>query len=126
MPKVPKIYMMDNKEFAKKLELRTLQFAISIINISASLPKTAESLVIRNQITKSGTSIGANYREANRSRSKKDFKNKINISVSEASETVYWLDIIFELKWLEPNALNEILKESKELLAIFTSISNKL
>jgi len=117
---------MDNKEFAKKLELRTLQFAISIINISASLPKTAEALVIRNQITKSGTSIGANYREANRSRSKKDFKNKINISVSEASETVYWLDIIFELNWLDPNSINEILKESKELLAIFTSISNKL
>jgi four helix bundle protein len=117
---------MENKEFAKKLESRTLQFAISIIKISASLPKTAEALVIRNQITKSGTSIGANYREANRSRSKKDFKNKINISVSEASETVYWLEIIFELNWLEPNALNGIMKESKELLAIFTSISNKL
>lgn len=117
---------MDNKEFAKKLELRTLQFAISIIKTSASLPKTAEALVIRNQITKSGTSIGANYREANRSRSKKDFKNKINISVSEASETVYWLDIIFELNWLDPKSINEIMKESKELLAIFTSISNNL
>jgi four helix bundle protein len=117
---------MENKEFAKKLELRTLQFAISVIKMSASLPKSAEALVIRNQLTKSGTSIGANYREANRSRSKKDFKNKINISVSEASETVYWLEIIFELNWLEPNALNGIMKESKELLAIFTSISNKL
>lgn len=117
---------MENKEFAKNLELRTLQFAISVIKTSASLPKSAEALVIRNQLTKSGTSIGANYREANRSRSKKDFKNKINISVSEASETVYWLDIIFELHWLEPNALNGLMKESKELLAIFTSISNKL
>ena len=118
--------MMENKEFAKKLELRTLQFAISIIKLSASLPQSAESLVIRNQLSKSGTSIGANYREANRSRSKKDFKNKINVSVSEASETVYWLEIIYELKWLEQNSLKEIMKESKELLAIFTSISNKL
>lgn len=118
--------MMENKEFAKKLELRTLQFAISIIKLSASLPQSAESLVIRNQLSKSGTSIGANYREANRSRSKKDFKNKINISVGEASETVYWLEIIYELKWLEQNSLKEIMKESKELLAIFTSISNKL
>ncbi|MFC4722054.1 four helix bundle protein [Geojedonia litorea] len=117
---------MENKEFAKKLELRTLQFAVSIISLSASLPKSAEALVIRNQLSKSGTSIGANYREANRSRSKKDFKNKINISVSEASETEYWLEIILELNWLEPNALKEIMKESKELLAIFTSISNKL
>lgn len=117
---------MDNKEFAKKLELRTLQFAISIINLSASLPKLSEALVIKNQITKSGTSIGANYREANRSRSKADFKNKIKISESEASETVYWLEIISELNWLEPIIIHEIMKESKELLAIFTSISNKL
>ncbi len=117
---------MENKEFAKKLELRTLQFAVSIIKMSSSLPKTAEGLVIRNQITKSGTSIGANYREANRSRSKKDFKNKIKISESEASETLYWLEIIIELNWLNSDALNLITKESKELLAIFTSISNKL
>lgn len=117
---------MENKEFAKKLELRTRQFAISIIKMSASLPKSAESLVIRNQVTKSGTSIGANYREANRSRSKKDFKNKIKISESEASETIYWLEIILELNWIEPNYLCEIMKESKELLAICTSISNKL
>lgn len=117
---------MENKEFAKKLELRTRQFAISIIKISASLPKSAESLVIRNQVTKSGTSIGANYREANRSRSKKDFKNKIKISESEASETIYWLEIILELNWIEPNHVCEIMKESKELLAIYTSISNKL
>lgn len=117
---------MDNKEFAKKLELRTLQFAISIINLSASLPKSSEALVIRNQITKSGTSIGANYREANRSRSKPDFKNKIKISESEASETVYWVEIISELNWQEPMAIHQIMKESKELLGIFTSISNKL
>lgn len=78
---------MNNKEFAKKLEIKTLQFAILIINISASLPKSAEALVIKNQLTKSGTSIGANYREANCSRSKKDFKNKIKILESEAIET---------------------------------------
>lgn len=80
---------MDNKEFAKILEKRTLKFSIEIIKLSISLPKTSESLVIKNQITKSGTSIGANYREANRSRSKKDFKNKIKICESEASETNY-------------------------------------
>lgn len=60
---------MTNKEFAKKLENRTIKFAIEIINLSSSLPKTQEALVLRNQISKSGTSIGANYREANRSRS---------------------------------------------------------
>ena len=117
---------MDNKEFAKKLEYRTRQFGISIIKLSGSLPNSIEGKVIRNQITKSGTSVGANYREANRSRSKRDFKNKIKISESEASETEYWLEIIKDLEWVENEKLNTTLKETKELLALFTSISNKL
>ena len=68
---------MTNKGFAEVLEKRTLKFAFEAINLSTNLPKTPEALVLRNQLTRSGTSIGANYREANRSRSKKDFKNKI-------------------------------------------------
>ncbi len=94
--------------------------------MSASLTKTSEALVVRNQLSKSGTSIGANYREANRSRSKKDFKNKIRISLAEASETDYWLEIIEELNWIKKENIIEIRKEAKELLAIFTSIANKL
>ena len=70
---------MENKEFAKQLELRTKKFAISIITLSASLVNTSECRIVKNQITKSGTSVGANYREANRSRSKADFANKIKI-----------------------------------------------
>ena len=70
---------MDNKEFSKELEKRTRKFAVSIIQLSKDLPNIPESFVIRNQITKAGTSIGANYREANRARSRADFKNKIKI-----------------------------------------------
>jgi hypothetical protein len=70
---------MDNKEFGKQLEKRTKKFAIEIIKISTLLPQSTEARVIKNQITKSGTSVGANYREANRSRSKADFRNKIKI-----------------------------------------------
>ncbi|MCB0380946.1 MAG: four helix bundle protein [Flavobacteriales bacterium] len=117
---------MENKEFAKELELRTKTFAIRIIKLSSLLPNTTESNVIRNQITKSGTSIGANYREANRSRSKADFKNKIKISESEASETVYWIEIINSLGWIEKANGEILMKEAGELLAIFTSISKKL
>ena len=58
-----------------------------IIRLSTGLPNTPEGMVVKNQITKSGTSIGANYREANRARSRADFKNKIKICESEASET---------------------------------------
>ena len=91
MSKVPKI--MDNKEFSRELEKRTRKFAMRIISLSTKLPNTPEGRVMRTQITKSGTSIGANYREANRARSKADFKNKIRICESEASETQYWLEI---------------------------------
>ncbi|WP_179018523.1 four helix bundle protein [Winogradskyella forsetii] len=117
---------MTNKEFAKQLEKRTIRFAIDVINLSSSLPNTTESLVLRNQLTKSGTSVGANYKEANRSRSPKDFKNKIKISLGEISETDFWLEIIEELNWLELPKLNKLRTEAKELLAIFTSIASKL
>ena len=113
-------------EFAKKLEERTKKFAINIILLSGKLPKTEEGKIIRNQLTKAGTSIGANYREANRSRSRADFKSKIKICESESSETDYWLEIIEALQWIVPNDLNPMLKEGKELLAIFTSISKSL
>ncbi|MEI8203626.1 MAG: four helix bundle protein [Bacteroidota bacterium] len=117
---------MDNKEFGKELESRTKKFAIQIIKLSASIPITPESNVIKNQHTKSGTSIGANYREANRSRSKEDFLNKIKICESEASETVYWLELVSELNWVDSQKLKLILSEANEILAIFTSIEKKL
>jgi len=113
---------MDNKEFSKELEERTKKFAVRIIRLSTALPNTPESIVVRNQITKSGTSIGANYREANRARSRADFKNKIKICESEASETQYWIGVIVETKWLSWNEVKTEYDECSELLAIFTSI----
>ena len=116
---------MDNKEFAKKLEKRTRKFAVQMIRLSTKLPNTPEGKVIRNQITKSGTSIGANYREANRARSRADFKNKIDICESEASETQYWLEVIVEVEWLSWDEVRPEYQECGELLAIFTSIGKR-
>ena len=116
---------MDNKEFSKELEKRTRRFAVRIIRLSTTLPNTPEGRVIRNQITKSGTSIGANYREANRARSKADFKNKIKICESEASETQYWIEVILDTKWLSREEANIDYEEYGELLAIFTFIGTK-
>ena len=113
---------MDNKEFSKNLEKRTRKFAVAIIRFSTRLPSTPEGMVIRNQITKAGTSIGANYREANRARSRADFKNKIKICESEASETQYWLEVIIEVKWLSWEDVKSEYDECRELLAIFTTI----
>jgi four helix bundle protein len=106
---------MDNKEFSRLLEKRTRNFAVRIIRVSTALPNTPEGREIRGQITKSGTSIGANYREANRARSKADFRSKIKICESEASETQYWLEVIGELKWLSWERLKPEYGECGEL-----------
>ncbi len=116
---------MNNKEFAKTLEERTKQFALRIIRLSTTLPKSLEALVVRNQITKSGTSVGANYREANRFRSRADFNNRIKICESEASETQYWLELISSAAWLPEESIASVNSECSELLAIFTSIGKK-
>jgi len=123
---VLKFKEMDNKEFSKQLESRTKKFALNIIRLSASLPGSPEGKVVRNQLTKSGTSIGANYREANRGRSKADFSNKIKICESESSETAYWLEIITELDWIGNAKTEELITEADELLAIFTSVGKTL
>ena len=116
---------MDNKEFGRKLEKRTGDFAIRIIRLSGKLPTTPEARVVRGQLTKSGTSMGANYREANRSRSQADFKNRIAICESEASETEYWLDLVIRLGWISGDEIKGVYEECGELLAIFTAIGKK-
>lgn len=116
---------MDRKQFAKDLEKRTRQFAVKIIKISVKLPDTPEGRVVRNQLTKAGTSVGANYREANRARSKADFRNKIKICESESTETQYWLEVITDIKWVKWENIKSDYDECSELLALFTSIGSK-
>jgi four helix bundle protein len=117
---------LENKVFAKELEARTRKFAASIIKLSGKLPNTIEGKVVRNQMTKSGTSVGANYREANRSRSRADFKSRIKICESEASETQYWMEIIVEAGWLTWPQIKDEFEECTELLAIFTAIGKNV
>ena len=115
----------DIKKFAKELEERTKKFAIDIIRLSVTLPNTPEGRTIRTQLTKAGTSVGANYREANRARSKADFRNKISICETEASETQYWLEVIAGVGWKSWDELQADYDKCSELLAIFTSIGKK-
>lgn len=116
----------SNKDFAIELKKRTRKLAYNIIKLSSSLNRNVESNVIRNQITKSACSVGANYREANASRSKADFKNKIKICYSEAEETIFWLEVIDDQKWADEKVLYGLMKEIGELASIFASISLKL
>ncbi|MCP4688811.1 MAG: four helix bundle protein, partial [Desulfobacterales bacterium] len=100
----------------------TRKFAVRIIRLSATLPDTTEGRVVRNQITKAGTSVGANYREANRARSKPDFMSRIKICESEASETQYWMEVIIEIKWVSWEKMKPDYDECGELVALFSSI----
>src|SRR5262245_14247551 len=104
-----------------ELEKRTKQFALRIIKFAATLPVGRIGDVIRCQLVKAGTSIGANYREANRAESRNDFIHKIGIVEKEASECQYWLEICDEADFGEFEQRTWLLKECGELLAIFTS-----
>lgn len=104
-----------------ELEKRTKQFALRIIAFAATLPVGKICDVIRYQLVKAGTSVGANYREANRAESRNDFIHKIGIVEKEASESQYWLEICDEAKFGDARKREWLLQESGELLAIFTS-----
>ena len=108
---------MDKKE----LEKRTKKFALEVIRFVADLPKNKITDVLGYQFLKAGTSIGANYREANRAQSRQDFIHKIAIVEKEASETQYWLELFDALNMGDPNMRSWLIQESAELLAIFTT-----
>ena len=114
--------MMDKQE----LERRTKKFAVNVIRFVGSFGSSAAGRVIGNQLLKSGTSIGANYREANRAVSRRDFVHKITIAEKEASETAYWLEICAETSLGKHDVCGELSTEAGELLAIFTSIGRSV
>ena len=108
--------------FRTELEKRTKAFALRIIRFVAALPKNKVSDVTGYQLLKAGTSIGANYREANRAESRNDFIHKIAIVEKEAAETQYWLELCHEADIGDKQERRWLLRESSELLALFTRI----
>ena len=104
------------------LASRTKDFALQIIRLFSALPKTTEAQVIGKQLLRSGTSVGANYREAYRGRSKAEFTAKCGDCLREIEETRYWLDLLTDANVVEPGALKAITKECTELIAIFVTI----
>lgn len=110
----------------KDLEQRTKWFSLAVIKFTTSLPRTREADVLCRQLLRSATSIGANYREANRGVSRADFTNKIGTVQKEASETVYWIELLIEAKIATPVPAKKLHQEASELLAIFTAIGKRL
>ncbi|PZR76745.1 MAG: four helix bundle protein [Chthoniobacterales bacterium] len=110
----------------KDLEKRTKKFALAAITLVSALPRSASSDVIARQLLRSATSIGANYREANRGVSRADFANKIGNVQKEAAETQYWIELLIEGRIGHAQTAAALHKESTELLAIFTTIGKRL
>jgi four helix bundle protein len=109
----------------EQMRNRTKEFAKQIIILCRKLPENREGRLIGDQIFRSGTSVGSNYRAVCRARSKADFIAKIGLVLEETDETLYWLELIDETKIMKNGALKEIKKEANELVAIFVSTVNK-
>ena len=105
------------------LEERTAKFGENIIEICKRVPNTAVTLPIISQLVRSGTSIGANYSEANGTSSRKDFKNKIFICKKESIETKYWLRMLSKTDGKFKDECRKLWKESQELTLIFSKIA---
>lgn len=99
----------------------TKLFALRVMKLVDQLPRTASGRSIGNQLLRSGTSVGANYRAAKRARSKAEFRAKLGVVEEEADEACYWLELIGESGMMKPSRLSELLKEGNEITAIIVA-----
>ncbi len=107
----------------RDLRDRTKQFALRIIKMYSTLPKEPIAQVLGKQALRSGTSVGANYREAFRARSKPEFISKLGDCLKELDETSYWLELLVDSGVIPPAKMSALLDETNQLTAIFTTIS---
>ncbi|MDI9570606.1 MAG: four helix bundle protein [Pseudomonadota bacterium] len=110
--------MNGEREKKKDLRERTKSFALRIIRLYSALPDTAVAQVIGKQVLRSGTSVGANYREAFRARSKNEFAAKLGDCLKELEETIYWSELLKDSEILTAEKLRPLYKETNELTAI--------
>jgi len=103
------------------LKDRTKKFALRIITLVGALPKTTSGRAVANQLVRSGTSVGANYRAACRARSRAEFIARIGTVEEEADETAFWLELIIDGKLLPEPRIRSLLDEANEIIAIMAS-----
>src|SRR5271154_3135550 len=109
------------KRDSDALKLRTKAFALRVLRLYRSLPRTEEARILGTQLLRSSTSIGANYRAACRGRSRAEFVAKLGIVLEEADEVVYWLELLQEGKIFQAEKLRDLMQEANELVSIFVS-----
>ena len=108
------------------LRIRTKRYALGILELSNYIPNNPKGWVISKQIIRSGTSVGAQYREACRAKSDPDFISKVEGALQELDETLYWLELLLESNMVPAEKLNSSIRETNELIAIFTTIVRKV
>jgi four helix bundle protein len=113
---------MESEGRARDLRPQTLDFARRVVRLFAVLPKDTLAQTLGKQVLRSGTSVGANYREADSGRSKPEFIAKMGDCLRELSETDYWLELMAAEEILPPDRLAPLPQETRELIAIFTTI----
>lgn len=112
------------KEQPRDLKLRTKDFALRIIKLYSTLPRAdIVAQVLGNQVLRAGTSVGANYREASRARSKAEFISKVGESLKEIPESEYWLELLVDSGRVCAPKMLPLMAEARELTAIFTTIA---
>jgi four helix bundle protein len=118
-----------NREEGKKpedLKTRTKTFALRVVRLYVALPKSAEAQVLGRQVLKSGTSVGAHYRESLRARSDAEVISKIEGGLQELEETQYWLELLSEAGIVPTDRLTPLLQEADELTAILVTCVKRI
>ena len=110
-----------NKNASIDLRTRTKQFALRIVRLYSALPSTTQAQVLGKQVLRSGTSVGAHYREAARARSDAEFISKLEAGLQELDETTYWLELLVESEIMPAQRLTELQEEANELMAILVT-----
>ncbi len=116
---------MKNEERRKDLAQRTKSFARRVIRLYVALPREPVAQVLGKQALRAGTSVGANYREADRARSKAEFISKIGDCLKEADETLYWLELLSDEQIITANRLAPLIQEANELVSVLVTISKR-
>src|SRR5438477_11057145 len=113
---------MKDERPRQDLRLRTKKFALRIIKMCDKLPESRAGRILGDQVFRSGPSVGANYREAYRARSRAEFISKLGDSQKEFEETAYWLELLAEISTVKPTKHSLLRNEADEFMAIFSSI----
>ena len=109
------------KDEKRDLRERTKDFALRVIRLYSALPKKTEAQVMGKQFLRSGTSVGAQYREGYRAKSKADMVSKFEGCIQELEETRYWLELLVEVKIIAEGNMRDLISECDELISIFVS-----